>query len=252
MKYHIVATEGTTADGRKISAEHLEQMAKNYDPAKYGARIWLEHIRGLMPDGAFNALGDVTALKTGKNADGKTILLAAIEPTAELVKINQQKQKVYSSVEIDPDFADSGEAYLVGLAVTDSPASLGTSRLMFSAAQKEATHLFSAYAETSLVEPEDEKPSILERVKALFARTEDADKSLAARIDTAEEAIETVARQHTTSEQTFAAELAALKKNFADLKTQLDASPAPVAGKPQPFSAPRPTATGAATLQTDC
>lgn len=252
MKYHTVATEGKTADGRKISAEHLEQMAKNYDPAKYGARVWLEHIRGLMPDGAFNALGDVTALKTGKNAEGKTILLAAIEPTAELVKINQQKQKVYSSVEIDPDFAGSGEAYLVGLAVTDSPASLGTSRLMFSAAQKEATHLFSSYAETSLAEPEEDKPSILERVKAMFARSEDADKSLSQRIDTAEAAIEAIACQFADSGKTLADSLAALKKDFADLKKQLDATPAPAAGETQQFSAPRPTATGQALPQTDC
>ena len=252
MKYHIVATEGTTADGRKISAEHLQQMAKNYDPAKYGARIWLEHIRGLMPDGAFNALGDVTALKTEKNAEGKTILLAAIEPTAELVKINQQKQKVYSSVEIDPNFADSGEAYLVGLAVTDSPSSLGTSRLMFSAAQKDATHLFSAYAETSLADQDEEKPSILDRVKAMFSKSEDADKNLGQRIDTAEQAIETVATQFADSEKALAADLAALKKDFADLKKQLDNTPAPSAGEPQQFAAPRPTATGAATPQTDC
>lgn len=252
MKYHIVATEGTTADGRKISAEHLEQMAKSYDPAKYGARIWLEHIRGLMPDGAFNALGDVTALKTGKNAEGKTILLAAIEPTAELVKINQQKQKVYSSVEIDPNFADTGEAYLVGLAVTDSPASLGTSRLMFSAAQKEATHLFSVYSETSLADQDEEKPSILDRVKSMFSKSEDADKNLGQRIDTAEQAIETVATQFADSEKALAADLAALKKDFADLKKQLDNTPAPSAGEPQQFAAPRPTATGAATPQTDC
>lgn len=251
MKYHIVATEGTTADGRKISAEHLQQMAKNYDPAKYGARIWLEHIRGLMPDGAFNALGDVTALKTEKNHEGKTILLAAIEPTAELVKINQQKQKVYSSVEIDPNFADSGEAYLVGLAVTDSPASLGTSRLMFTAAQKEATHLFSTYFETNLADQADEKPSILERVKAMFSKSEDADKSLAARLDTAEAAIETVATQFADSEKTLTADLAALKKDFADLKKQLDNTPQP-ANEQSQFSAPRPTATGAAAPQTDC
>ena len=41
LKYHIVATEGATIDGRHISGEQLEQMAKNYDHAKYGARIWL-------------------------------------------------------------------------------------------------------------------------------------------------------------------------------------------------------------------
>lgn len=252
MKYHIIATEGATVDGRHISGEHLEQMAKNYDPAKYGARIWLEHIRGLMPDGAFNALGDVTALKTEKNADGKTVLLAAIAPTPELVKINQSGQKIYTSVEIQTNFADSGEAYLVGLAVTDSPASLGTSRLSFSAAEKSPDKLYSQYQEASLSDIEAESPSILERVKKMFSRAEDADKTLATRLNTAEEAIETVATQFSASEKTLAADLAVLKKDFADLKQQLDTTPAPVAPPAQAFSAPRPQATGQSAPQTDC
>nr|WP_262983677.1 GPO family capsid scaffolding protein [Halomonas elongata] len=40
-----VATEGATTDGREIKREWIEQMAANYDPAKYGARIWMEHMR---------------------------------------------------------------------------------------------------------------------------------------------------------------------------------------------------------------
>lgn len=252
FKFHIVATEGSTIDGRKISGQHLEQMARNYDPNKYGARVWLEHIRGLMPDSAFNALGDVVELKTEKNADGKTILLAAIEPTPELVKINQSGQKIYSSVEIQTNFADSGEAYLVGLAVTDSPASLGTSRLTFSATQKNPDNLYSEYQEVNLNDVEPEGPSILERVKNLFSRSEAADRDLASRLDTAEQAIETVASQFADSEKTLAADLAALKKEFADLKQQLDATPAPSNIPAQNFATPRPQATGATATQTDC
>lgn len=45
----------------------------------------------------------------------------------------KQAQKVYTSIEVNPKFADTGEAYLIGLAVTDDPASLGTEYLAFSA-----------------------------------------------------------------------------------------------------------------------
>lgn len=41
----------------------------------------------------------------------------------DLVKMTtDNKQKIYTSIEINPKFGDTGEAYLVGLAVTDSPA----------------------------------------------------------------------------------------------------------------------------------
>ena len=40
-KFFRVATEGATTDGRAITREQIEQMAKNFDPAKYGARVWV-------------------------------------------------------------------------------------------------------------------------------------------------------------------------------------------------------------------
>jgi len=46
--------------------------------------------------------------------------------------MNKENQKVFTSIEMDANFAGSGQAYLVGLAVTDSPASLGTEMLTFS------------------------------------------------------------------------------------------------------------------------
>ena len=46
-KFFRVAVEGATTDGRIIERAWLEQMAKNFDPAKYGARIWMEHMRGM-------------------------------------------------------------------------------------------------------------------------------------------------------------------------------------------------------------
>lgn len=258
MKYHIVATEGATIDGRHISGEHLEQMAKNYDPAKYTARIWLEHYRSLLPDGVFAALGDVTALKTEKNAEGKTILLATINPTPELVKINQSGQKVFTSVEIDPKFADTGEAYLVGLGVTDSPASLGTSRLSFSI-QKEPEHLFSDYYPADL--SDEEKPSlgILEKIKAIFSKQENAEKDNGKRFAGIEEAITTVANEYSTGKKGLQGDIDALKaqfgelqKQFAELKQAMDTTPANPPELAQLFAAPRPIANGTTDIQTDC
>lgn len=125
-----IAKAGQTTDGRVISLEHINQMAANYDPKKYGARINLEHIQGFFPDSVFRMYGDVIALST-ETEDDETYLVAEIEPTEDLIALSKKKQKVYFSIELDPDFADTGEAYLVGLACTDNPASLGTSYMKF-------------------------------------------------------------------------------------------------------------------------
>lgn len=132
-KFFRVATEGATTDGRKIERKWIEQMAKNFNRATYAARVWLEHYRGTVPGGPFDALGDVIAVEARTVEDGKLALFAQIEPLPTLVEMNKKKQKLYTSIEVHPEFADSGEAYLSGLAVTDSPASLGTEMLAFAA-----------------------------------------------------------------------------------------------------------------------
>ncbi|SPZ03467.1 phage capsid scaffolding protein [Proteus mirabilis] len=45
---------------------------------------------------------------------GKLALYGVINPTPDLIELNKKRQKVYTSVEIDPSFSDTGEAYLVG------------------------------------------------------------------------------------------------------------------------------------------
>jgi hypothetical protein len=55
--------------------------------------------------------------------------LCAVDANAQLVAINKKGQKLFTSCEIAPNFAGTNRAYLVGLAVTDSPASLGTEML---------------------------------------------------------------------------------------------------------------------------
>ena len=177
-----VATEGATTDGREIQREWIQQMADNYDPKKYGARVWVEHIRGIGPDSAFGAMGDVISLEAKEVEDGKLALFAEIDPTDELKAMNKKRQKVYSSIEINHKFGDTDQAYLEGLAVTDSPASLGTEMMKFSreagdksplASRKQnPENLFTEAVEVDLNFEEEEtpKPSIGEFVKNLFSR----------------------------------------------------------------------------------
>ena len=91
-KFFRVATEGATTDGRKIERKWIEQMGKNFNRATYAARVWLEHYRGTVPGGPFDALGDVIAVEARTVEDGKLALFAQIEPLPTLVEMNKKKQ----------------------------------------------------------------------------------------------------------------------------------------------------------------
>lgn len=173
-QFFRVAVEGATTDGRVIERQQIVEMAETYDPEVYGARIWMEHYRSALPDSPFRAYGDVVAVKAeeveiaGKK---KMALFAQVDPTADLVDmVNVRKQKVFTSIEIAPEFADSGKAYLYGLGVTDSPASIGTNMLAFSAKNPEDSpfkdrkqapgNLFSEAAETEITFADVEEPEV--------------------------------------------------------------------------------------------
>ncbi|MGP5406646.1 GPO family capsid scaffolding protein [Psychrobacter celer] len=171
-----VARAGQTTDGREITREQITQMAANYDPEVYGARVNLEHMRGYYPGSDFQCYGDVVSLST-EEANDHLYLLAEIEPKPELVALAKSKQKVYFSIEFYKKFADTDEAYMVGLACTDSPASLGTSYMQFCqqnpddsplSARKQNPDTFISTAE-SVWEYKDEPKSVLASVKELFA-----------------------------------------------------------------------------------
>lgn len=190
-KYFRIAVEGATAtDGRKIEKQMLLDAVANFNRDTYGVRVNMEHIRGLSADGPFKAYGDVIALKSedveitlaGKK-EWRLALFAELDPTDELIAINQARQKVYTSIEIAPNFAGSNKFGLVGLAVTDNPASLGTEMLQFSAAKPmldarklAPENLFSAAEETrfELVEGaaagDDPATGAFAAMKAFFDR----------------------------------------------------------------------------------
>lgn len=228
-----VAIEGATSDKRTIKRSWLEQAAKNFNPSTYGARIWLEHFRSLLPDSPFKAYGDVLAVKAEEvdvNGQKKLALFAKVEPTNDLIAMNKAKQKIYTSIEIDESFADTGEAYIVGLAVTDSPASLGTDVLAFSAQKPESspfqdrhyseTSMFSEAVETELkFEEFEEKPSIgaqlFNKVQTLLTGKQAKDDNEFTQIG---EAVEAIAEHVKDLPDQMAAE-----KHFsAGLKTRLD------------------------------
>jgi hypothetical protein len=140
-KPFLLATAGSTVDGRSIDDAMLEQMVSSYDPKTYGARLNIEHVRSAMPDGPFRAYGDVLELSIGEvNVDfnGKLekrkAMFGVFDVTDEAKKLNNAGQKVYPSIEIEPNFAGKGFAYLMGCALTDSPASIATQRLQFNRA----------------------------------------------------------------------------------------------------------------------
>lgn len=277
-KFFRIAVEGATTDGRNIERKWIEQMAKSYSPTKYGARINMEHLRGIHPDSPFKAYGDVLALEareeTGEHA-GKLGLYAQIAPLPELVELTKKKQKIYTSCEVNPNFADTGEAYLVGLAVTDSPASLGTQVLSFAAKNPDAspfahrkqspTNVFTAAVDEVAIELEPEAssaPSLFKRVAELIGlvkgkaatddtRFTDMTQAVEALATFSREQSDKVQKQADVIEQLMkkvgdqAAAFETQKKDFADLLAKLSAT-----GNGQPN---RPTATGATdTVVTDC
>lgn len=133
-----VATSGPTADGREIKAQDLRDCAETYTPSKYTAVIWVDHQRG---NGAHGTVYSVRLIDNDPDlAKGRVALEVKIKPNARLLQLNRDGEKLFSSVEITPNFAGSGRAYMTGLAVTDEPASLGTQELFFSRKASTATY----------------------------------------------------------------------------------------------------------------
>ena len=119
-----IGQSGPTADGRTIEASWLKEAAETYNLETYTALIWPDHFK-------WSNAGKVVELKV-EEKDGITSLFAKLQPNDMLLDYNRRSQKLFTSMELTPDFAGSGKHYLSGLAGTDLPASLGTHELMFS------------------------------------------------------------------------------------------------------------------------
>ena len=164
-----VATSGTTADGREILPQELRDIAETYKPSKYTAVIWCDHERW---SGSHGTVFAVRLVEEGEDLEpGQIALEAQLKPNDRLLYLNDQGQKLFSSIEITPNFAGSGKAYLTGLGVTDEPASLGTQELYFS----KQTHKNSFYAASVELgsfeaEPQSEVGKLIGLLTGLFKR----------------------------------------------------------------------------------
>ncbi len=234
-----VAVSGNTVDGREIQPQHLRDAAANYNPEVYGARVNIEHYLSMFPGSDFGAMGDVAALSTEDITDGplagRTALYAEIEPSDRMVQMTNKGQKVYSSIELHPQFALNGKAYVVGLAMTDTPASLGTDRLKFAAQQRASVMAFNnqqgeAPMFTEALEAEvielaaqrsDEGKQWFNRVMGILGKGQKTDDQ---RFGQVHQAVEAVAQsqvdlgeQFSTAEQERQQDKAAIQKLTTDL-----------------------------------
>ncbi|MDC0686175.1 GPO family capsid scaffolding protein [Mitsuaria sp. RG] len=140
-----VALSGFTADNREITVQELVDCAETYKLTTYTAVIWSEHERWPGSHGTVFALRLVTESDDPELEPGQVALEAQLKPNDKLLHLNDQGEKLFTSVEITPNFANTGRFYLTGLAVTDSPASLGTQELYFSRGARKGHR----YAKTS-------------------------------------------------------------------------------------------------------
>ncbi|SQD80436.1 GPO family capsid scaffolding protein [Moritella yayanosii] len=172
-----IAAMGLTVDGREISEKDIDDIVTTYNYKKYGARINLDHefnwsgwaaknLHGVELNGGM--LGDVIGLSTGKNEDGIKVLYAILSPNASFVLLNQADQAVYFSIEIDRDFMKSGQTYLIGLAVTDYPASTYTDRIHFS--QQDKNNANQAPSDTDLLQVSLALEEAAQPTKSLFKK----------------------------------------------------------------------------------
>ncbi|BEB22751.1 GPO family capsid scaffolding protein [Escherichia coli] len=123
-----IATAGETVDKRFIEEQWLLDAAELYDPSLYTALLWPEHSRN------FGNMGEVLEVKAERDDEGILRLYARLCPAISLLQANADGQLLFLSPEFTPDgnFRNTGKTYLEGLAITDSPAGVSTTRLRFS------------------------------------------------------------------------------------------------------------------------
>jgi hypothetical protein len=117
---------GPTIDGRDTPQKVIDDIAETYDPTRYTARINEDHSDWSWKGGS--------VLSVEKRGDE---LWAEIKPNSFLLRNIENGQLLHTSCEYLEDFANSGKAYLTGLAFTDKPASLGTTQVHLSAQASE-------------------------------------------------------------------------------------------------------------------
>ncbi|HDG9822498.1 TPA: GPO family capsid scaffolding protein [Acinetobacter nosocomialis] len=271
-KFFRVAVAGSTTDGRVIEATWIQQMAKNYSQDIYIALGNLEHFRSINPDSTFGTYAKVIALKAEEveiNGAKKWALFAQVDAYDELIELHKRGQKLFTSIEVNPNFADTGEAYLVGLAFTDTPASLGTQIMEFASKNPEANpfvgkkqdknNLFTAAEEADLqFEDGQDAPAkglfskVLDWLKPQQEQQENQNKDQFKEVADSLEAIaktfgenQTKLKKVDTSYSELHNKHSKLEKEFNDLKAKLE-------GEENPGTPSAPENTGNFSEQIEC
>ena len=224
-----VATSGPTADGRIITPQELRDIAETYSLGTYTAVIWSEHERW---PGSYGTVFAVRLVEDDANlTPGQVALEAQLKPNDKLLWLNDQGEKLFTSIEVTPDFANTGKAYLTGLAVTDSPASLGTQELYFSRKTGKPVHYGAGVPLGSLKEeePTGEMGKLFSMFASLFKRFGIDDQ--------ADTTTPTTPEETNPMDETTATALKALRDQFLIIVAGLDAvieGAAATAPEPEP------------------
>lgn len=152
-QWYTIATAGPTADGRVIEEQWLIDAAEKYDPDFYTAVIDSEHLLEV-----YGCFGHVTELRIGKKF-GRVSLEAKVNANRRLLAMNAEDQRLFPSIWPAENFSDTGMTYLYRLAMTNSPASIGTDMMKFSTQGNGGqTPVFSVdHVQKKLGKPDEQK-----------------------------------------------------------------------------------------------
>ena len=224
-----IGRSGPTVDGRVIKPEWIQEAADSYDKNLYKALIWPDHNR------YFN-MGGVEELRAVENNEGGKDLMARLSPNDFYLSSNKYGQRLFTSMELIPNFRKTGKHYLGGLGATDNPASAATDEIRFSASADAADVFRAEFVETGPLteseefedsdsffkrltqyfnkniksdEDDDMSKEALEELKTEFKKVTDALEAFKNNSDEAEDG-------STDDDQND------LSKQFAELKTELN------------------------------
>lgn len=264
--------EGETIyDGRKITAEMIDQSVETFAPATYTPRVNIEHIAGFSPEPPFNGYGDVIAMEARTDdftIAGKTekrrALYVQVDGNDQLVALAAKDQKPFPSVELTPNYAGTGKFGIVGLAFTDTPASIGTERLKFS--HRAPGTVFASSAESVAIEfeatPADPTAGPLAAMTGFFSKLSSLlpGQSPAAPVQAESpaptpandnfaklsEGMGLIAASITALDTKFSGQVTSLTTEFGTIKSKLESTEAPSGFSRQP------AAGGSNAIVTDC
>lgn len=153
---------GTTVDGRVIEQKIIDEIAESYNPEVYTARINEDH---------FNWSYKYGSVLSVEKRDDK--LFATLKPNSMLLRAVEQGQLLHTSCEFVEKFSDTEKAYLTGLALTDNPASLGTTQIHLSSQESGkvyASSNFTISAEQFSVDKHLNEASLLQKFQRWLSR----------------------------------------------------------------------------------